>query len=74
MKESIEPWLLPFIFTVSGALLSFYLISDCIMSKAVIFDYKIDLFYENLYSLLYKKRHFHQLVSELVIHSLANFG
>lgn len=65
---------IPFIFTVLGALLSFFLINCCITSKAVIFDYKIDFFYRNLYSFLSKKWHFDQLVNELVIHNLMNFG
>jgi len=65
---------IPFIFTVLGALLSFFLINCSITSKAVIFDYKIDFFYRNLYSFLSKKWHFDQLANELVIHNLMNFG
>ena len=65
---------IPFIFTLLGALLSFFLINCSITSKTVIFDYKIGFFYRNVYSFLTKKWHFDQLANELIIHKLMNFG
>jgi NADH-ubiquinone oxidoreductase chain 5 len=77
LEAEFAPTLLkniPFIFTLLGALLSFFLINCSVTSKTVIFDYKIGFFYRNLYSFLTKKWHFDQLASELIIHKLMNFG
>lgn len=65
---------IPFILTLLGALLSFFLINCSITSKSVIFDYKIGFFYRTLYSFLIKKWHFDQIGNEFVIHKLMNFG
>jgi len=65
---------IPFILTLFGALLSFFLINCSITSKSVIFDYKIGFFYRTLYSFLIKKWHFDQIGNEFVIHKLMNFG
>ncbi len=65
---------IPFIFTILGALLSFFLINCSVTSKSVIFDYKIGVFYRNFYSFLTKKWHFDQLGNELIIHRLMGFG
>ena len=75
LEAEFAPTLLkniPFIFTLLGALLSFFLINCSVTSKTVIFDYKIGFFYRNLYSFLTKKWHFDQLASELIIHKLMN--
>ena len=65
---------IPFIFTLLGALLSFFLINCSITSKSVIFDYKTGFFYKNLYSFLTKKWHFDQLGNELIVQKLMGFG
>ena len=64
----------PFLFTLVGAFLSFFLINCSVTSKSVIFKYKIGHFYKNLYSFLTKKWHFDQLGNELIIHRFMNFG
>nr|WEL36011.1 NADH dehydrogenase subunit 5 [Phaeocystis rex] len=64
----------PFIFTLFGGLISFFLINCSVTSKSVIFSYKTTNSYKRFYNFLTKRWHFDQLGNEIIIHKLMNFG
>lgn len=65
---------LPFIFTCFGALFSFFLIHCFAINKQSILDFKLRQVPKTLYIFLNKKWHFDQIVNELIIVKLMNFG
>jgi NADH-ubiquinone oxidoreductase chain 5 len=65
---------IPFIFTCIGALLSFALIHCFNVSKHAIMDFKLQPIPKALYTFLNKKWHFDQIVNELIVVKVMNFG
>jgi NADH-ubiquinone oxidoreductase chain 5 len=64
----------PFIFTCFGAGLSFVLIHCFSISKRVVMDFKLQPIPMAFYTFLNKKWHFDQIVNELIVVKLMNFG
>jgi NADH-ubiquinone oxidoreductase chain 5 len=65
---------IPFIFTCLGAFLSFLLIHCFGVSKQVVLDFKLQPIPKALYTFLNKKWHFDQIVNELIVVKVMNFG
>jgi proton-translocating NADH-quinone oxidoreductase chain L len=65
---------IPFIFTCLGAGLSFALIHCFSVSKHAVMDFKLQPIPKALYTFLNKKWHFDQIVNELIVVKIMNFG
>jgi len=65
---------IPLIFTLLGAFLSLLLINCFMMNKNMIFDAKMTPGFRFIYTFLNKKWHFDQIVNELIVVKLMNFG
>lgn len=65
---------IPFIFTCAGALLSLLLINCFNVSKQSVMDFKLLTIPKAFYIFLNKKWHFDQIVNELIVVKIMNFG
>jgi proton-translocating NADH-quinone oxidoreductase chain L len=65
---------IPLFFTITGALLSLFLIHCFSIDKNYIFEQKISFLFRFIYVFLNKKWHFDQLVNELISVKIINFG
>jgi NADH-ubiquinone oxidoreductase chain 5 len=65
---------IPFVFTVVGALASLFLINCFNVNKDYVFSIKMQPFAKILYTFLNKKWFFDQIVNEILVVKLMNFG
>jgi NADH-ubiquinone oxidoreductase chain 5 len=64
----------PFVFTCCGAVLSFILIHCFGVKKQSVMDFKLQPIPKLLYTFLNKKWHFDQIINELIVVKVMNFG
>jgi len=65
---------IPLFFTILGAMSSLFLINCFLVDKASVLDNKLSFISRSLYIFLNKKWHFDQIVNELIVVRLMNFG
>jgi hypothetical protein len=75
-SEFLDAWIknIPFIFTCAGAFLSLLLINCFNINKGAVFDFKLQSIPKAFYVFLNKKWHFDQIVNELIMVKIMNFG
>jgi proton-translocating NADH-quinone oxidoreductase chain L len=75
-SEFLAAWIknIPFVFTVLGALFSLLLINCFNVNKSYVMDLKLQPIPKALYVFLNKKWHFDQIINELVVVKIMNFG
>lgn len=75
-SEFLDAWIknIPFVFTCAGAFLSLLLINCLNVNKDFILDFKLQPAPRSLYTFLNKKWHFDQIVNELLVVKIMNFG
>ena len=65
---------IPFLFTCVGAIFSFFLIHCFAVNKQAVMNIKLRPISKSIYIFLNKKWHFDQIVNELIVVKLMNFG
>jgi hypothetical protein len=75
-SEFLVAWIknIPFVFTVVGAVFSLLLINCYNVSKSYVLDLKLQPLPKTIYTFLNKKWHFDQIINELIVMNIMNFG